>query len=120
MRSSAAARPSTVLIARLSPAKETPSTGSPRHSPLPTKLQPRLRRRFQISLVLEPKVTVTTSGMRSWSMVVPPRPAQISAKRVAAEECAGSGSARRARRFHAGRARIRSSGFAVLRSISAR
>jgi hypothetical protein len=39
MRISAAARSSTVLIVRLSPAKETPSTGSPRHTPLPTRTE---------------------------------------------------------------------------------
>jgi hypothetical protein len=54
-------------------------------------------------------------------MVVPPMAAQITAKRVAAEECAGNGGrGRRARRFHAGRAKILSSGLAVLRSISPR
>ena len=34
----------------------------------------------------EPKLTVTTSGMRSWSIVVPPIAAQVLAKRVAAAE----------------------------------
>jgi hypothetical protein len=39
-----------------------------------------------MSFVRDPKLTVTTSGMRSWSIVVPPIAAQISAKRVAASQ----------------------------------